>query len=104
MKNYKKRSQDAQTKIKQLKKSHNNSTFDKWQCFYYFHTTAIKIYHVNKLNIIFLPIYEVKEFFNIASLTENCLTCPRIPHTHATTTIYHEKVHCVVFNLKEKVV
>ena len=97
---YKKRSQDAQTKIKQLKKSHNNSTFDK--CFYYFHTTAIKIYHVN--NIIFLPIYEVKEFFNIASLTENFLTCPRIPHTHATTTIYHEKVHCVVFNLKEKVV
>ena len=61
-------------------------------------------YQNNKLNIIFLPIYEVKEFFNIASLTENCLTCPRIPHIYATTTIYHENVHCVVFNLKEKVV
>ena len=63
---YKKRSLDAQTKLKQLKISHNNSTFNKWQCFYYFHTTAIKIYHVNKLNIIFLPIYEVKEFFSLA--------------------------------------
>ena len=69
---YKIRRQDAQTKLKQLKKSHNNSTFDKWQCFYYFYTTTIKIYHVNKLNIIFLPIYEVKDFFNIASLIENC--------------------------------
>ena len=56
-------------------------------------------YHANKLDIIFLPIYEVKEFFNIASLTENCLTCPRTPHTYATMTIYHEKVNRVVFNL-----
>ena len=101
---YKKRRQDAQTKLKQLKKSHNNSTFDKWQCFYYFHTTTIKIYHVNKLNIIFLPIYEVKDFFNTASLIENCLTCPHIPHTYATTTIYHEKVYRAVFNFQEKVV
>ena len=86
------------------KKSHNNSTFDKWQCFYYFHTKTIKIYHVNKLNIIFLPMYEVKKFFNIASLIENCLTCLRIPHTYATTTIYREKVYRVVFNFQEKVV
>ena len=61
------------------------------------------MYHVNKLNIIFLPIYEVKEFFNIASLIENCLTCPCIPHTYATTIIYHEKVYRVVFNFQEKV-
>ena len=94
---YKKRRQDAQTKLKQLKKSHNNSTFDKWQCFYYFHTTTVKIYHVNKY-------MKVKEFFNIASIIENCLTCPRIPHTYATTTIYHEKVYRVVLNFQEKVV
>ena len=48
--------------------------------------------------------YEVKEFFNIASLIENCLTCPRIPQTYATTTIYHENVYRVVFNFQEKVV
>ena len=48
--------------------------------------------------------YEVKEFFNIASLIENCLTCARIPHTYATTTIYHEKVYRAVFNFQEKVV
>ena len=101
---YKKRSQDAQTKLKQLKKSHQNSTFDKWQCFYYFHTTTVKIYHVNKLNIIFLPIYKLQKFFNIASLIENSLTCARIPHIYATTTIDHEKVCRVVFNLQEMVV
>ena len=57
-----------------------------------------------ELNIIFPPIYEVKEFFNIASLIENLLTCSRIPRTYATTTICREKVCRVVFNLQEKVV
>ena len=62
------------------------------------------MYHVNKLNIIFLPIYEVKKFFNIASLIDNCLTCARIPHIYATTAINHKKVYRVVFKLQEKVV
>ncbi len=45
-----------------------------------------------------------ERIFNIASLIENCLTSPRIPHTYATTTIYHEKVYRVVFYLQENVV
>ena len=72
--------------------------------FYYFHTTTVKIYHVNKVNIIFLPIYELQKFFNIASLIENSLTCAGIPQIYATTTINHENVYRVVFNLYEKVV
>ena len=68
------------------------------------HNSYQNISCINKLNIIFLLIYEVNEFFNIASLTDNGLTCPRIPHTYAMTTIYHENVHRVVFNLQEKVV
>ena len=47
---------------------------------------------------------KLKKFFDIASLIENCLTCPRIPHTYATTTIYRDKVYRVVFNFQEKVV
>ena len=96
----KKRSQDAQTKLKQLKKSHNKSTFGKWQCFYYFHTAAIKIYHVSKLNIIFLPIYKVKEFFNIASLPDLSTHTAHLRHDDNLS----RKVHRVVFNLQEKVV
>ena len=63
---------------------------------------AVKQKIKKTLQYYFLPIYEVKEFFNIASLIENCLTCLRIPHTYPTTTIYHEKVYGVVFNLQGK--
>ena len=58
----------------------------------------------HKLNIIFLPIHELKKIFNIATLIENCLACARIPHIYATTTINHENAYRVVFNLQEKVV
>ena len=51
----------------------------------------------------FLPTYELQKFFYIASLIENSLTCARIPHIYATTTIDHENVYRVVFNLQEMV-
>ena len=46
----------------------------------------------------------LSKFFNIASLTENSLTCARIPHIYAMTTIDLENVYRVVFNLQETVV